>query len=511
MKPSIGALTTDSMRLSAIVTEPCSSRASRSRAICSWSTASACRRWTSSYAAGETMPCSLSARCRASSRPIVSSSMPRSSSWRLASTSSSGVGSGRISSSGEPARTKSPISAKRCRTTPDTFDFTLISTSGSIVPTARARSTISPRVTSTAGAASSPAELSAWRKDAAPAMTAMPTLPRTIFVRVLIAKLRSAGGRGPVRGASARASCVVVRARPLRGPGGRGFTMHASCTGPARMSLRPRCIALAAVLCAAACGREQAPAPAPGGATFRAAVDGVLPSVVYIQVEAARPIEELLPPLPPGVPLPEMPPGGTQLGAGSGVIRGREGYVLTSDHVVEGATEVMVAVHDRREFEARVVARGPSTDVAVLKIEPGDYPVARLGDSDRLQLGDWVLAVGSPLGLQFSVSAGVVSAKGRSIGILGTRRDGAAQAAPLEHFIQTDAAMNPGNSGGPLVDLEGRVVGINTAIASPTGLYFGYGFAVPINLARRVADQLIRQGYVSRAYLGVMLDEVETA
>ncbi len=277
------------------------------------------------------------------------------------------------------------------------------------------------------------------------------------------------------------------------------------------MSLRPRCIALAAVLCAAACGREQAPAPAPGGATFRAAVDGVLPSVVYIQVEAARPIEELLPPLPPGVPLPEMPPGGSQLGAGSGVLLDREGYILTSDHVVEGATEVMVTLHDRREFEARVVARDPSTDVAVLKIEPGDYPAARLGDSDRLQLGDWVLAVGSPLGLQFSVSAGVVSAKGRSIGILGTRRDGAAQAAPLEHFIQTDAAMNPGNSGGPLVDLEGRVVGINTAIASPTGLYFGYGFAVPINLARRVADQLIRQGYVSRAYLGVMLDEVETA
>ena len=277
------------------------------------------------------------------------------------------------------------------------------------------------------------------------------------------------------------------------------------------MSIGPRFIALAAALCAAACGREETPAPAPGGATFRAAVDGVLPSVVYIQVETARPAEGLFPPLPPGVPLPEMPPGGTQLGAGSGIILDREGYILTSDHVVEGATQVTVTLHDRREFEARVVARDPSTDVAVLKIEPGDYPVARLGDSDQLQLGDWVLAVGSPLGLQFSVSAGVVSAKGRSIGILGTRRDGATQAAPLEHFIQTDAAMNPGNSGGPLVDLEGRVVGINTAIASPTGLYFGYGFAVPINLARRVADQLIRQGYVSRAYLGVMLDEVESA
>ncbi|MFO7260234.1 MAG: trypsin-like peptidase domain-containing protein [bacterium] len=277
------------------------------------------------------------------------------------------------------------------------------------------------------------------------------------------------------------------------------------------MSIGPRCIALAAALCVAACGQEEERVPAPAAATFREAVDRVLPSVVYIQVESARPpYEGPLPPL-PGLPLPDMPPGGIQLGAGSGIILDREGYILTSDHVVEGATAVTVTLHDRREFEAHVVARDPSTDVAVLKIQPGDYPVARLGDSDQLQLGDWVLAVGSPLGLQFSVSAGVVSAKGRSIGILGTRRDGAAQAAPLEHFIQTDAAMNPGNSGGPLVDLEGRVVGINTAIASPTGLYFGYGFAVPINLARRVADQLIRQGYVSRAYLGVMLDEVESA
>src|SRR5690606_28825003 len=145
--------------------------------------------------------------------------------------------------------------------------------------------------------------------------------------------------RRPVRGASARASCVVVRARPLRGPGGRGFTMHAPCTGPARMSLRPRCFALATLLCASAFGPEQASAPAPDCATFRSAGDGVLPSVVYVQVEAARLFEKLLPPLPPGVPLPEMPPGGTQLGAGSGVILDREGYILTSDHVVEGATE----------------------------------------------------------------------------------------------------------------------------------------------------------------------------
>src|SRR5690606_28450945 len=153
-----------------------------------------------------------------------------------------------------------------------------------------------------------------------------------------------------------------------------------------------------------------------------------------------------------------------------------DGYILTSDHVVQQADRVTVLLHDRRQFEARVVARDPSTDIAVVKIDASDLPVARLGDSDVLELGDWVLALGSPLGLQFSVTAGVVSAVGRAIGIL----DGNSSSAPLEHFIQTDAAINPGNSGGPLVNLRGEVVGINTAIASPTGFFSGYGFAVPI-------------------------------
>src|SRR5690606_17810524 len=265
---------------------------------------------------------------------------------------------------------------------------------------------------------------------------------------------------------------------------------------------------LVAALCAGCRDEpEEIAARAPSSQTFHQAVEAVLPAVVFIQIEA-RPVRlsGLFGPLPDAHPEPSPAEG-----AGSGVIASEDGYILASDHVVQQADRVLVMLHDRRQFEARVVARDPSTDVAVVKIDANGLPVARLGDSDRLQLGDWVLALGSPLGLQFSVTAGVVSATGRAIGILGTRRDGAAQAAPLEHFIQTDAAMNPGNSGGPLVDLEGRVVGINTAIASPTGLYFGYGFAVPINLARRVADQLIRQGYVSRAYLGVMLDEVETA
>ena len=137
-------------------------------------------------------------------------------------------------------------------------------------------------------------------------------------------------------------------------------------------------------------------------------------------------------------------------------------------------------------------------------------PIAQLGSSDALTLGQWVLALGSPLGLEFTVTAGIVSAKERSIGILSAaRREEGVQAAPLEDFIQTDAAINPGNSGGPLVDLTGRVVGINSAIASPTGVFAGYGFAVPIDLARRVAEQLIRFGEVRRPYLGVNLDAVD--
>lgn len=263
---------------------------------------------------------------------------------------------------------------------------------------------------------------------------------------------------------------------------------------------------------AAGCGGEQprTATAVPSSETFRSAVERVIPAVVYIQVEA-RPSP--LAGIAPGGPLePPRDPGmRRRLGAGSGILVSADGYILTSDHVVHQADRVQVTLHDRRQFDARVVARDPSTDVAVVRIEGEGFPVAPLGDSDALQAGDWVLALGSPLGLQFSVAAGVVSATGRAIGILGGEPDGGARAAPLEHFIQTDAAINPGNSGGPLVNLAGQVVGINTAIASPTGLYFGYGFAVPINLARRVAEQLIEYGRVRRAFLGVLLDNVEQA
>jgi len=274
-------------------------------------------------------------------------------------------------------------------------------------------------------------------------------------------------------------------------------------------SLRGRLvIAVAAVSVAAAgCGRrdDREATRVPTSATFHQAVEAVLPAVVYIRVEARPLVGSGLLELPPG-PGPDSPDRFGQ-GAGSGVLVSEDGYILTSDHVVQQADRVTVLLHDRRQFEARVVARDPSTDIAVVKIDASDLPVARLGDSDVLELGDWVLALGSPLGLQFSVTAGVVSAVGRAIGIL----DGNSSSAPLEHFIQTDAAINPGNSGGPLVNLRGEVVGINTAIASPTGFFSGYGFAVPINLARRVAMQLIEHGEVRRAYLGLLLNDVGPA
>jgi serine protease Do len=194
--------------------------------------------------------------------------------------------------------------------------------------------------------------------------------------------------------------------------------------------------------------------------------------------------------------------------SGSGFIFRPDGYILTNNHVVDGADKVRVILQDKQELTARVVGRDPNTDVAVLKVDAGNLPVAALGDSDPLQVGDWVVALGYPLDLGATVTAGIISAKGRAIGILGPDK-GAKN--PVEHYIQTDAAINPGNSGGPLVDLSGRVVGINSAIASPTGYWNGYGFAVPIDLARRVAEDLMRFGEVHRPRLGLGIKDVAPA
>jgi len=192
-------------------------------------------------------------------------------------------------------------------------------------------------------------------------------------------------------------------------------------------------------------------------------------------------------------------PRGGGIASGSGFIVSPDGYILTNNHVVDGASEVRVRLLDRREFKAKVIGRDPNTDVAVIKIDANGLTAAPLGNSDAARVGEWVLAVGNPLGenLTFTVTNGIISAKGRALGLPGQ------SAQTIQDFTQTDAAINPGNSGGPLVNVRGEVIGINSAIESPTGYNTGYGFAVPINLARSVMTDIIKTGHVERAALGV--------
>ena len=190
-------------------------------------------------------------------------------------------------------------------------------------------------------------------------------------------------------------------------------------------------------------------------------------------------------------------------GSGSGFIVSDEGYILTNHHVVADADRVTVSFVDNRTFPATVVGTDPTTDIAVLKIEGQNLPTVDLGDDTVMRIGDWVLAIGNPLGLDFTVTAGIVSAKGRSIrGLL-------QQQYAITDYIQTDAAINPGNSGGPLVNIRGEVIGINSAIASQTGFNAGYGFAIPITLARQVMEELIEFGRVRPPILGVSINEVD--
>lgn len=187
---------------------------------------------------------------------------------------------------------------------------------------------------------------------------------------------------------------------------------------------------------------------------------------------------------------------GQRSGTGSGVIYTSDGYILTNNHVIDFADEFEVTLHDNREFKARLVGRDADTDMAVIKIDATNLDAIELSNSDEVKVGEWVLAVGNPFDLSSTVTAGIVSAKGRDINIIKGY-------SPIESFIQTDAAVNPGNSGGALVDINGRLVGINSAIATPTGTYAGYSFAIPVNLAKRIADDLIKYGEYRRAYLGV--------
>jgi serine protease Do len=195
-----------------------------------------------------------------------------------------------------------------------------------------------------------------------------------------------------------------------------------------------------------------------------------------------------------------------QQGGGSGIIISDDGYILTNNHVVQDAKQVSVSLYDKRQFDATVVGSDPLTDLAVIKIDEDNLPEAFLGDSEKIKVGQWVMAIGNPLALSSTVTAGIISATGRNINII-------EDSYGVENFIQTDAAINPGNSGGALVDLNGAVIGVNSAIATDgmTQRYIGYGFAIPINLAKSVANDLIENGKVSRGYIGVSITEVDAA
>ncbi|MBW3535518.1 MAG: trypsin-like peptidase domain-containing protein [Gemmatimonadetes bacterium] len=219
----------------------------------------------------------------------------------------------------------------------------------------------------------------------------------------------------------------------------------------------------------------------------------------------------------------EMPPGGGggapdmpdfRLGGGSGFIVSPDGLILTNAHVVGAASQITVHLQDRRRFQAELVGSDPTTDVALVRIDASGLPTLPLGNSDDVRVGDWVVAVGNPgLGgagsqLDYTVTAGIISAIGRPLGLIGQELPEEIAPYAIENFLQTDAVINPGNSGGPMVDLNGRVVGINSAIASRSGYYQGYGFALPINLAHRVMEDLLEFGVVRRPLLGVRIESI---
>ena len=184
-------------------------------------------------------------------------------------------------------------------------------------------------------------------------------------------------------------------------------------------------------------------------------------------------------------------------GTGSGVIMSEDGYIITNNHVVGFADEIIVTTNDNREFKAEKIGTDPASDLALLKIDGDDFPTIPFGDSDRVNVGEWVLAVGSPFGyLTSTVTAGIVSAKGRDLDLIQGEKT-------IEEFIQTDAAVNPGNSGGALVDKDGNLIGINTAIATPTGVFAGYSFAIPVNLVKRIVEDIKENGNIERANLGI--------
>jgi len=197
-----------------------------------------------------------------------------------------------------------------------------------------------------------------------------------------------------------------------------------------------------------------------------------------------------------------------QEGIGSGVIISDDGYIVTNNHVVNGASKIEVMLNDKRDYSAEVIGADPTTDIALIKIHEKSLPFIAYGNSDVVKVGEWALAVGNPFNLNSTVTAGIISAKGRNINILEGNRKGGM--FPIESFIQTDAAVNPGNSGGALVNTNGELIGINTAIASNNGSYQGYSFAVPVNIVKKVVSDLAEFGTVQRAYIGVSINDIDS-
>lgn len=242
---------------------------------------------------------------------------------------------------------------------------------------------------------------------------------------------------------------------------------------------------------------------------FTVAAEMVMPAVVHIrstytgserpQYEIPEAFRDFFGPMVPQGPQQSQ-------SAGSGVIINADGYIVTNNHVVKDASEVEVALYDNRTYKAKVIGTDPDTDIAVIRIEEKGLPFLSFVDSNQAKVGEWVLAVGNPFNLNSTVTAGIISAMGRSINIL--QRNTEQGSTAIESFIQTDAAINPGNSGGALVNLQGGLLGINTAIASPTGSYSGYGFAVPANIVSKVVEDLIEFGVVQRGWLGVSIQTV---
>lgn len=266
-----------------------------------------------------------------------------------------------------------------------------------------------------------------------------------------------------------------------------------------------------------------------GSLDFTQAAAAVSPGVVHIKVTTkardsrrgggggASPFdmfEEFF-----GMPQQRRGPARPATASGSGVIISPDGYIVTNNHVVEDADKIEVKLTDQRTYEAKVIGRDADFDLALVKVTAKDLPFVKLGDSDRVRIGEWVLAVGYPLSLQSTVTAGIVSAKGRQIGILGEQGQQNPYAQPeepmvrtaVESFIQTDAVINKGNSGGALVNARGELIGINAAIASPTGTYAGYGFAIPVNLVTKIVNDFKEFGAVQRGYVGVNFREVDEA